>query len=291
MTGSPQATAPSEAGEAGYAPPRPADQDVAPGSVFDPHPLVLSLEHIDGPRRHLDLADAPAVIRRWREALISHADDLDDGARALCSGHRPDGAPLERPHLAALPLAFVGHPHADGRLLGLALAWPRELPAAERRAALGAIAGVRELKLGRLGRWRLASAGTAPTLQSLRTPAWTAHPDGATHWASVTPVSFDRHPKAKDRAAYQHACADMIRRACRHTGLPDPREVIVTAISPHPGAPPAHAFPRLQRKDGGERRQAHVILVFDEPVCGPVLLGAGRYRGYGVCRPLPAEPD
>ena len=27
-------------------------------------------------------------------------------------------------------------------------------------------------------------------------------------------------------------------------------------------------------------------VTFKEPVVGPVLLGAGRYRGYGLCRPL-----
>jgi CRISPR-associated protein Csb2 len=31
------------------------------------------------------------------------------------------------------------------------------------------------------------------------------------------------------------------------------------------------------------------VLLFDEPVRGPVLIGAGRFRGYGVCRPVNAE--
>ncbi len=52
---------------------------------------------------------------------------------------------------------------------------------------------------------------------------------------------------------------------------------------------PAHAFPRLRRKDGSERRHSHAILIFDEPVRGPILIGAGRYRGYGLCRPLEVE--
>lgn len=69
-------------------------------------------------------------------------------------------------------------------------------------------------------------------------------------------------------------------------GLPAPREVIVTTMSAHQGAPPANAFPRLQRKDGSERRHAHAIVMFAEPVQGPVLVGAGRYRGYGVLRPV-----
>ncbi len=29
-------------------------------------------------------------------------------------------------------------------------------------------------------------------------------------------------------------------------------------------------------------------LVFDEPVSGPVLVGSGRFQGYGDCRPLEA---
>jgi CRISPR-associated protein Csb2 len=42
----------------------------------------------------------------------------------------------------------------------------------------------------------------------------------------------------------------------------------------------------VRRKDGSERRHAHAILVFDEFVVSSVLLGAGRYRGYGLCRPM-----
>jgi CRISPR-associated protein Csb2 len=77
----------------------------------------------------------------------------------------------------------------------------------------------------------------------------------------------------------------MIRECCSRIGLPPPCEVVVTAVSAHLGAPPAHEFPRLRRKAGSQRRHSHAILIFDEPVCGPMLLGAGRYRGYGVCRP------
>ena len=117
---------------------------------------------------------------------------------------------------------------------------------------------------------------------------WTGHPNGARQWSTVTPVAFDRHPKSTARAARRAEVADMLRRSCVRVDLTEPREIIVTAVSAHPGVPPAHAFPRLHRKDGSPRRHTHAILVFDEPVCGPILLGAGRYRGYGFCRPLDA---
>lgn len=31
---------------------------------------------------------------------------------------------------------------------------------------------------------------------------------------------------------------------------------------------------------------AHAVLLFEREVRGPVLIGAGRFRGYGLCRPL-----
>jgi CRISPR-associated protein Csb2 len=103
----------------------------------------------------------------------------------------------------------------------------------------------------------------------------------------VTPIAFDRHPKAKDRSSYHREIAGMIAQGAVRVGLPEPRDVIVTSVSAHLGVPPAHVFPRLQRKDGSQRRHAHAIIVFDRAVRGPIVLGAGRYRGYGACRPLP----
>jgi CRISPR-associated protein Csb2 len=143
--------------------------------------------------------------------------------------------------------------------------------------------------LGRLGAWKIFPPTMARPLETMLPPTWTATPQGATHWSTVTPIAYDHHPKAKDKAEYHAEAAGMIRTSCERIGLPPPREVIITPVSSHLGTPPAHAFPRLRRKDGTERRHTHAILIFDEPVIGPVLLGAGRYRGYGFCRPMEAE--
>jgi CRISPR-associated protein Csb2 len=273
----------------GYARPRdPADVMRPPGSVFSSQLVVFTLEARSGPFAALGLQAVLQVVQRWREALVSQANDAPDRVREIVSGHDPSGAPLEGPHLALVPLAFVGHPHADGHLLGLAAALPAALTPEERRQVLRVLGRVHELKLGALGVWALGrDTGPRPPW-NLRPEAWTAHPRGATHWATVTPVAFDRHPKARDRAASQREVAEMIAAACVAIGLPRPREVVVTPVSAHLGVPPAHAFPRLQRKDGTERRHAHAILVFERPVVGPVLIGAGRYRGYGACRPIEA---
>lgn len=255
------------------------------GTVFNPHLIALRIEYEHGPYRQLDLACTLAVTSRWREALLSQGNDLPNTVRHVLSGHDVTGASLDEPHVAFAPLAFVGHDHADGRLLGMGIAVPRDLEPADRRGMLRALGRVRQIKLGRLGVWRLDSATETPP-RNIQSAAWTGHPSGATQWSTVTPVVFDRHPKSTERAARREEVADILRRSCVRVGVTEPREVIVTAISAHPGVPPAHAFPRLHRKDGSPRRHTHAILVFNEPVCGPILLGAGRYRGYGFCRPL-----
>lgn len=270
----------------GYAPPvPPADAAAASGTVFSPHLVVLTLELEDGSNRQLDLLSVLAVAQRWREAILTHSNGLPNRIRELLSGHNQDGTPLDGAHLAFLPLGFVGHEHADGRLLGMALTLPVDISHDDRRVTLRTIGNVRRLVLGRLGVWNIVTATTSQTW-NLRPHVWTAHSDGATHWSTVTPVVFDRHPKADNKVQYQREVAAMITAACTRIGLPEPREVIVTSVSAHLGVPPAFAFPRLRRKDGSERRHAHAILVFEQAVCGPVLVGAGRFRGYGVCRPL-----
>jgi CRISPR-associated protein Csb2 len=46
-------------------------------------------------------------------------------------------------------------------------------------------------------------------------------------------------------------------------------------------------MPWLPTKEGGSpRQQVHVLIEFPCEVVGPLLLGAGRFRGYGLCKPL-----
>jgi CRISPR-associated protein Csb2 len=115
---------------------------------------------------------------------------------------------------------------------------------------------------------------------------WTGQPDGATDWATVAPIVLDEH--ATDSVALYDKMARAIRLACRNDGLPEPCEIIITPVSAHFGAPPADAFHGLQLQ-GIKRPHRHAILIFSEPVQGPILLGAGRHDGYGFCRPMPAE--
>jgi CRISPR-associated protein Csb2 len=261
----------------------------ASGTVFDPRLLGFALGRVDGPYRHLDLAATLQLTGRFREALLKQ---LGTDIPEVLSGHH-GAAPSEHPHVAFLPLPFVGHAHAHGGILGVALATPRGIDINDRQRLLQGLAAIRRegLRLGALGRWNMDSPDVNNSTMTLRDRVWTAAPAGARQWATVTPYVYDRHAKAKNKAAYERELADAIQKSWQRVRQSEDVsvEVVITPVSAHIGAPASHQFPRLTRKDGSECRHTHAILTFDRLVVGPILLGAGRFRGYGLCRPLEAE--
>lgn len=258
-------------------------------TVFDEQLLILDKR--EGPM--LGLESSWQLLTALRGTIEKAASPTPEWV----SGHQADGKPSQKPHLALLPLGFVGHDHADGHLLGVALAFPRDVPLSERGKFIGRLlydaTGMPKdlrLTLGKLGVWTLGEEQRSAPPRALQTTTWT---DASEIWASVSPVVLDRHPKndpRKDRVAYHAEVASIISASCRRIGLPDPVEIDIDKTSWHRGAPRAKpgpdGFPLMPQRPGGpNRRQVHIWLRFDRPVIGPVLLGAGRYRGYGLCKP------
>lgn len=284
-----------------------------PHTEFDSDLLILS--QVDGPR--LPLASTLAVTQALRGAILAH---LGTNIPEWVSGHQPNGEPLRNGNnqLAIIPLPFVGHEHADGHLLGVVLVFPRSLPRSERGRVLGRFLLNNngeprdiQLMLGRLGVWTIRKRDWLEHRQALQPETWTAHPRGAKIWATVTPVVLDRFPKCdliKEREAWHEEVSGIIATSCERLGLPRPIEVAVGTTSWHRGSPRAtvkrrplrghpdiptreaalgDGFPHYPPKgSNGPRPQFHVYLRFDEPVVGPILLGAGRFLGYGLCKPL-----
>lgn len=252
-------------------------------TVFDDQILVLvktqgqalgleSTLHLTEALRGAILAGCPEPVPEW------------------VSGHESGGSPSQSPHIALIPLPHVGRKHADGHLLGVAIALPRGVNAAEQRRCLGEFlfsTGIvpRQIKLafGRLGEWHVALENGDDIPQAMRRATWTR---AATRWASVTPIVFDRHAKSKSTVTAAREAEQTIASACERIGLPRPTNIALSPVSVLVGSPHARRFPCLQRKAGGNRHHTHAILEFDQKVSGPVLIGAGRYRGYGLCRPL-----
>jgi len=89
-----------------------------------------------GRPRRVDLSLAQHATRALRGTLLAA---VDGAWPESLSGHQPNGTPSRQPHLAAVALGDVGHPHASGTVLGLALIPPRGLSGRDRHQLLTAI--------------------------------------------------------------------------------------------------------------------------------------------------------
>lgn len=235
---------------------------------------LVIFRRVEGPR--LPLEAFPACSRILRAACMALAETPSQPL----SGHSATGEPTQLPHVAFLPLPDIGHDHARGHLLGIAAALPASLEVGARRHVLAALAGIEHLTLGRAGVWEVERLVGEPEQYGLRANTWTRP---SKHWATATPLVLDRFPKDGDRFGAQAEA--IVTKACLHAGFPAPLSVVLSPTALLAGVPPARAFPPLERKGRGPLLHVHAVLTFDEPVAGPMLIGAGRYLGYGLCRP------
>lgn len=264
----------------------------APRGHFDERMLILRRTGGVQPT----LAQAPILVGAVRNILIAAADGLPF-AKRLVSGHEPDGSPMRDAHVAILPLAFVGDPggvgggrHADGRVLGLGLAMPVGLPPDMEQEISTAVAAAFRQRPGREVVLRLGRAGVMSiAFDTLDAPAMALRPATWVRvsrlWGSVTPVALDRSAPRRHRDLDDWAREQLVA-ACAGQGLPIPEAVELLPISPCLGGPSAREMPPLLRKDGTRRWHIHARLTFSEGCAGPIVLGAGRYRGYGLFKPL-----
>lgn len=255
------------------------------------------LRRVEGP--HIPMTGTAGLARAVRRTLMAYADEP---IPEVLSGHTPDGKPTSRPHLAVVPLSFVGHPHASGLILGVALVLPRDVSAEDRRAVYGAVSRWEQrfrqededtprvrLNLGAAGELLLERVEWDGVPATLRSGTW-CRP--ARVWHSVTPVALDRNPgdlRARDPEKLNEAlgnAAESLRQACERIGLPAPAHIEILPAAPWAGAAKARHYPPFPGEAGRTQRVlTHAQLTFDEPVRGPLLLGAGRFVGLGLFRP------
>lgn len=242
-----------------------------PTSLFASRALVLAFDR--GPRLALD--STLPLMQHLRAAVLAR---LGDGAHELLSGHDASGRVTQAPHLAFLPLGNVNHQHADGFVKGAALVLPRAVDPAVERDLQRALSGEWALHLGPLG--SLSTRLVEHQTEEINALRFLAYAQTSQCWASVTPAVLDRHPKKKGPTAEQIVAA-----SCSKVGLPVPSEVRVAPVSAVRGAPTASRF-HGNAKQVANRIRQHVWLRFDQQVRGPVLLGAGRFMGLGLCLPV-----
>jgi CRISPR-associated protein Csb2 len=204
-----------------------------------------------------------------------------DPVPEIISGHDPHGNPCDKPHLAVTPLLDAGHRYADGHIMGFAL-WLPQTPEAVIDSLETAIAELKSLTMGRLGRWDVqyvSSTASARRTRGLNPCTYTQEHDT---WASITPVIFGKFPR-KSQIGSGKDGGKIFAELCEWIGLPRPVEVRIGPASAFSGIPLAGEF--MPPEKFAKRLRTHMWLKFGETVRGPVLIGAGQYSGFGLCRP------
>ncbi|MCW5802244.1 MAG: type I-U CRISPR-associated protein Cas5/Cas6 [Deltaproteobacteria bacterium] len=261
------------------------------------HPSVFAedfvvLARTAGPR--LPITSTAGLARQFRRALISCADQPVD---EMISGHKADGSPSELPHLAIAPLPYVGNRYADGSILGIGVVLPRSAGPEARRALARALVNLERHGADREIRINLSESALClqrvvwePSQATLRTARWTR---ASRSWATATPIALDRNPgdlqdpdPRRRHEAFTEASRG-IAEAITRIGLPAPIELDAVRGCVLPGNAKPRAYPRFPPETSRTQRVlVHARIVFAEPVSGPLLIGAGRYQGLGLCMPL-----
>ena len=268
----------------------------------------LTFEIVGG---RLDLRAAASACKALIKTLMSgyEATAGQSAIPSWVSGHDPDGAPTRGHHLAAVPLANAGFEHSDGALMGFALVPPKGrgdlLSVPELRRALAAkleptASDAKDGSRRRLRVWDprlpgmdLALALTLETTKRSLDPhryTWSSH-----RWATVTPMVLDRHLKGGSAAEFQTEMEALVAAACGRCVGVQPARVVVDKHSAARGAPSAYPSGKAPPWTGwrvpetlASRRLVHAVIEFDEAVAGPLLIGAGRFCGLGLCLPVDA---
>jgi CRISPR-associated protein Csb2 len=237
------------------------------------------------------------LARALRASLIEvHGSET---LPAALSGHAENGDPTNRAHVAFVSLPFVGHEHADGSVKGCAMVLPRELTAADRKLLFRLIAAWERQRGDEKGVVELAG-GTLPVVRLQRlelSPMTSLHPRTwcrrSQRFITATPIALDRNPgnlrSNLERTAHKASieAQQTVADACERIGLRRPASVEVSFSPMLQGAQPVQAFlPWPGRAGRPPRVRVHADIRFDQLVCGPLLLGAGRYFGLGLCMPV-----
>ncbi len=201
------------------------------------------------------------VARALRRAVMARAQATLGKRERLASffsGHAEDGAPIRRPRSSPLPFAF--EPDLRRLLILAPHIVERRAPTSHEldhlRTLDAALEGFCELRAGQAGVLSLSPVGMSEVHGSLLRRS--------REWKTITSYVVTRHARG---GVATEAIAEDVRAECRRVGLPEPQveSSNVRGIS-------------------GIGLTGNVMLHFERPVTGPLVLGRTRYLGGGLFR-------
>lgn len=190
------------------------------------------------------------------------------GVLASVHGHASDGRPSrDQVRVGVIPLIDAGYRRSDGRIIGIGFVLPPSLEYdVPLLRGLEALRGRSIRTLGRSATFEAPDADTW-TLNSRR---WTMP---SRRWATVTPIVNEGRAQPKK-----------VRKMLRNAALGTNWTFEVSREPRMRGLAPAWKYVAPEHRRWSWRM--HLQVTFDEPVAGPILVGPGRWQGWGLLAPL-----
>ncbi len=209
-----------------------------------------------------------AVTHLFKQAVLVKHQQMYGEPPPVLHGHGFTGKGYEQARFLALP--DVGFRRSRGRIHGLALWMPPGTDAVECRRARDAATAVRRIS-GEGLNVSVRLDGKRPVAAN---PArWCAE---SRVWVTAFPAIHERHRRL-DLAE--------VGRWCRHAGLPEPLS-FRSARGPLVHGAVDLTPVEVNRPGRPGLPYSHVEFHFPQAVRGPVVIGAGRQRGFGLCVPI-----
>lgn len=192
-------------------------------------------------------------------------------------GHGFEGKGFEIARYLALP--NVGYDHSDGRIHGAAVWLPQDCDATTVERVGGAARSLDMLRAPGLDVQVTPWDGTGPV--ATRPSRWRQR---STRWVTAIPAVHERFGRLN---------LSELGRWCRHAGLPEPVAFRSARVPLVPGALSLHPTEVRRAAHGtpeATKPYSHIELRFAEAIRGPVVIGGGRSRGFGLCIPVDDKP-
>ena len=211
-----------------------------------------------------------ALTATFKEAVLSRHQQIHGEPPAVLHGHGFEANGYDLARFLALP--DVGFPRSRGRIHGLALWMPPGTDPVECLRAHDAAFAVRRLT----GRGLDVSVAPRENEQHPVAASPKRWCRAAYRWATAFPAIHERRGRVS---------LSEVGRWCRHAGLPAP-EAFRIARGPLVSGAVDLAPVEVNRPGRPALSYSHVELRFATRVSGPVVIGSGRQRGFGLCVPL-----
>lgn len=215
-----------------------------------------------------------AITHLFKQSILSQYQQLYGEPPRVLHGHGYHSKGYEIARYLALP--DVGYPRSKGRIHGVALWMPPESSPMECERSRNAAFAVRQL--------------TGPAIDVSVKPRFEPHsyddrPIAANSWRWLRQSKewVTAFPAIHERR--RTLDLNEVARWCHHAGLPEPINIQSSRAPLVQGA--VDLFPvEVNRPNRPALPYSHIWMRFDQPIDGPVVIGSGRQRGFGLCIPL-----